>query len=276
MAGKDKVAEVAENTDDKPVEAVETVNAVVEEATDVAAENNGSELLEPAPVVVAEGQETAAVAAAASDDMVSKADIEKIVNAYLDANLADLVAAAMPVQADPDVAEQERLEAAEREIEAKRESEAKKAAAKAEKERKALVEARQEAIERAQKLFEHGEVMPAFADLDEALTGVTHGRLVASNGDTYSPDVAETFGLDAIEYVVGRGIILKQPLVFGVGLDDEFTIHSFDLFLVSEDGPPSNAPLKCDLVSPVTVGGGKNASFAAGSLLFRIEPAAAQ
>jgi hypothetical protein len=276
MAGKDKVVEVAQNTDDKPVDAVETENAVVEGATDVTAENSGAVPPEGAADVVAEDKEVAPVEAAASDDMVSKSDIEKIVNAYLDANLADLVAAAMPVQADPDVSEEEALAKAAADMEADRAAVAEKAAAKVEKERKAAIKARQEAVQAADSAFERAETLPAFTDLATALSENAPGRLLASNGVTYSPDLFEGIEPEIIELVEGRGVVLKKAMVLGAGLPDEFTIHSFDLYLVGAGDGPRNAPLKCPLVSPVTVGGGKNASFAAGSLLFQIVPAAAQ
>lgn len=262
MANKDKVADVAQNTEDKPIEAVATEVVADDAVRDVAVEKTDQE----------------SVKVVASDDMVQKSEIEKIVADYLDANLPDLVAAAIPptpeIAADPDTAERERLAKAEADIENDFAAVTAKEQARAEKERKAAVKARQEAIEGARALFARAETMPAFASLNHALSGVIVLRLLVQNGDSYSPDVIEDIDPVDAELLVGRGVVFKRPLVLGAGLIDEFTINGFDLFAGSDETAPKHAPLKCALVSPVTVGGGKTASFAAGSLLFRIMPSA--
>lgn len=194
--------------------------------------------------------------------------IKTQIAAYLDANLPDLVAAAIP-EAPEVVAQEVAAQAAaaaaeEREKQAKADA---KAAAKAEK---AAIERRAAQIEAAQEAFDAAEGADPFDDLPAAYQALLEGALVvADNGDTFSVDFREhvdaSTDLDLIE---GRGILLRTALLLGEGDYPPFTIQAMNLVAKASEAQP----LRCELVSSVTVGGGARGGFAANSLLFRIVP----
>ncbi len=193
--------------------------------------------------------------------------IKTQIAAYLDANLPELVAAAIPEA--PEVVAQVAADKAAAAAE-KREKQAKadaKAAATAEK---AAIERRAAQIEAAQEEFDAAEGADPFDDLPAAYQALLEGALVvADNGDTFSVDFREhvdaSTDLDLIE---GRGILLRTALLLGEGDYPPFTIQAMNLVAKASEAQP----LRCELVSSVTVGGGARGGFAANSLLFRIVP----
>lgn len=199
-----------------------------------------------------------------SDDF--PATIKPAIDDYLDANLPELVAAAMPET--PEVVAAREAKAA-----AKAQGERERADQRAARER-----AEAEAAERAEREGRKADKREQRASLIAAkpdpapvdLTMVKRGTLFIDDGDHLSIDFAREVLPGELEATGGEGsnaILLKAPAItLGADMPEPFRVEAAILVLEMEQG---HRVLACPMLSPLSVGGGATAQLGENSLSFR-------
>ena len=211
-----------------------------------------------------------AVAAALTGSTVATIDSVKT---YLDENLPDLVAAAMPETPEAKAARerQERADQAAADAEAREAADAVKAEEVAEATRVAAEE-RADTVKAAQKAFVADEKLAKKQPRDQ----VDYAKLidaegdyviVADNGDTYCPDWR--FAIDASRHLdiqKDRGVSVTVAMDVAE-LPERFSFARLTLRRADVKDSPI---LRSEIVQPFWVGEGRKADFPANSLLFRV------
>lgn len=210
----------------------------------------------------------AGAAAPAQPVEAASQDFTKAVNdavaAYLDANLPDLVAAAMPETPEQ---EWERAQQSHAEIVAAQTAAATRKAKAAEKaQAKADAAAEEQRAERAAsaaKAFAQAE--PFVGDVSNIKPGIVRGILI-DDGTAYNPDLRFDVRASELEPLTdGSGLLLTKPIELPARAEP-FTVQGVSL--VTDAGV-----LRITLNGTRKCGGGKGVLLPARSLLFR--PAAA-
>lgn len=202
-----------------------------------------------------------------------KAAVEAQVKAFLDANLPDLVAAAMP-ETPEQKAEREARERAQAraDVEAAKAAEnkarAKEEADKAKKARKAREAAKKGAAAMLQADNAVAAAQPRNAvDYTKLIDAEREYVIFADNGDEYCIDfnikIDPSLHLDIAKE---RGVTVKIPLS-ATDLPERFEFARLTLREAEKDSP---VILRCEMVQPFWVGEGRRADWPAGSLLFRV------
>lgn len=217
--------------------------------------------------------EKSAVDPAPFDTPEFQAAVQVAVTSYLDANLADLVAAAMP-ETPEEKAKREAQERADVARKAQEEREAENAAKKKAEEDAAKKAARARKADKTQaKRHFDGDAELAAA---QVLENVDYTKLIdmdaeyvvlADDGDAYCIDFAVTIDPSRhLDVQKDRGVSLKIPVELS-NLVEQFSVHRLTLRKAKGD---ETAILRNEIVQPFWAGNGRAASFAAGSLLFRV------
>lgn len=196
-----------------------------------------------------------------SDDF--PATIMPAINDYLNANLPELVAAAMPEtpekaaarQAKAAARAQDERERADRKVAREREE-------AAEAERAAREERKAGARERRASIYSgKGDAEPV------DLAQVKRGTLALDDGDHLSIDFARDIKAGQLVAVDGNTLLLQsRPIVLGEGMPEGFAVDAVLLVLEMEEG---HRVLRCPMPAPVLVGGGATAQLGENSLSFR-------
>lgn len=197
-----------------------------------------------------------------SDDF--PATIKPAIDGYLNANLPELVAAAMPETPEKAAARQAKAAA-------RAQDERERADRKAAREREEAAEAeRAERDER--KAFSREKrgslVSGEGRNLEPVdLGAVKRGTLFVDDGDHLSIDFAREISAGELEAGDGNAVLLKAPpITLGEGMPEPFTIVAAVLVLEMETG---HRVLKCPMLFPLPVGGGATAQFGENALSFR-------
>jgi hypothetical protein len=215
-----------------------------------------------------------------SDQYDFAAAILEVVTSYLDKNLPDLVAAAMPETSEAK-AERERQERAEASAAAAA-AKAEEIADKAKEEAKAAKQAqrrRRSDKEHVAELFNadaENAVLGGQADYANLIDLDAEYVILADDGATYCID----FKLDIdpkadMDIHKDRGVSIKIPIEVG-NLPERFRFARLTLRKVDGGGEEGQIfvggegpVLRCEIVQPFWVGEGRKAGFPANSLLFR-------
>lgn len=197
-----------------------------------------------------------------SDDF--PATIKPAIDGYLNANLPELVAAAMPETPEKAAARQAKAAA-------RAQDERERADRKAAREREEAAE-----VERAErderKAFSREKraslVSGEGRNLEPVdLGAVKRGTLFVDDGDHLSIDFAREVSAGELEAGDGNAVLLKAPpITLGEGMPEPFTIVAAVLVLEMETG---HRVLKCPMLFPLPVGGGATAQFGENALSFR-------
>lgn len=213
-----------------------------------------------------------------SDDF--PATIKPAIDDYLDANLSELVEAAMPET--PEKAAARRAEEAER-ARAEDERADQKVAKQREREAAKLAEERAALKATARHQRAALTAVPTIADpaaptdaetaalaahrspID--LPTVKRGSLLLDDGTQLSIDFSRAVAPSELQPMDGNSLLLKAPAIsIGAGMPEAFAIEAVMLVLECEQG---HRVLHCPMQSRLLVGGGATAELGADSLLFR-------
>lgn len=227
----------------------------------------GAEAANPMPPVPTAG----AADPAPYDTPEFSAAVNAAVAAYLDENLAELVAAALP-----ETPEQKAKREADDRAEKARIAEEARQAELAEKQRVAEEEAadaakaRAKAKKAAQKAFDadaknNGKRGDGPVDYTEFFKDAEEKwAIFADDGATYCPDFVRPVAIEREANVQkDRGVTITVP----VQVSGDFERFNFQRLTLKND---NGTVLRCELVSPFWAGEGRKADFPANSLLFRL------
>ncbi|MCP3730430.1 hypothetical protein M9978_08310 [Sphingomonas sp. MG17] len=205
----------------------------------------------------------------ATDDFAGQLVVP--ISEYLDKQLPELVAAAMPDTPEKAAARrveeaqaaQDRQQRADRRAAREREREAEKVAEERAG-RKAEARDRRTAL----TTLPEDETELALYRVAVDLATVARGSLLLDDGTVLSIDFARDVAASELRPVEGsNGLLLKAAAIdIGQGMPEPFRIEAALLVLECGEG---HRVLRCPMQSPLTVGGGAVAQLGAESLLFR-------